>query len=156
MYSSQPAGAIRLGRIAQGLVPTLPFYLLPMARSRKQIVMTFKADAALRQALRGVDNRSEFIRSAILAAMDNVCPLCKGSGILSTDQRKHWDRFAQDHQVEECGDCHAVHLVCRRRGASSGQFDGAVGAGVATDAAEAPASAAEQPDGLVPPEVGNK
>ncbi len=115
-----------------------------MARPRKQIVMTFKADAALRQALRGVENRSEFIRSAILAAMDNVCPLCKGSGILSTDQRKHWDRFAQDHQIEECGDCHAVHLVCRRRGAAGGESGLSAGAGA--DSSETLRPAARQPE----------
>lgn len=115
-----------------------------MARPRKQIVMTFKADAALRQALRGVENRSEFIRSAILAAMDNVCPLCKGSGILSTDQRKHWDRFAQDHQIEECGDCHAVHLVCRRRGAAGGESNPSARLGA--ESSEAPRPAARQPE----------
>lgn len=125
-----------------------------MARPRKQIVMTFKADAALRQALRGVENRSEFIRSAILAAMDNVCPLCKGSGILSTDQRKHWDRFAQDHQLEECGDCHAVHLVCRRGGASGRDFDGVVGLGAAADATESSKSVAEPSGGSVGPGAG--
>lgn len=124
-----------------------------MAGPRKQIVMTFKADAALRQALRGVANRSEFIRAAILAAMENVCPLCKGSGILSTDQRKHWDRFAQDHQVEECGDCHAVHLVCRVSGATGGDLNSSAQAGAAS-AATSPAAA--QPDSHVRAERGDR
>ena len=62
--------------------------------------------------MRGVQNRSEFIRSAILAALDSVCPLCKGSGILTPDQRRHWDAFAKSHTLTECTDCHAVHLVC--------------------------------------------
>jgi len=124
-----------------------------MARPRKQIVMTFKADAALRQALRGVENRSEFIRSAILAAMDNVCPLCKGSGILSTDQRKHWDRFAQDHQLEECGDCHAVHLVCRRQVAGDEKSEAAGAATAATDAVETSRAVAERSGGLDQPVV---
>lgn len=84
-----------------------------MAGSRKQDVITFKVDEALRQAMRGIGNRSEFIRSAILAAIDSVCPLCKGSGILTPDQRRHWQSFAQDHRLDECSDCHAVHLVCR-------------------------------------------
>jgi hypothetical protein len=82
------------------------------ARKKKQEIITFKVDETLRRALRGVENRSEFIRAAILAALDSVCPLCKGSGILTPDQRRHWDAFAKNHALEECQDCHAVHLVC--------------------------------------------
>jgi hypothetical protein len=66
--------------------------------------------------MRGISNRSEFIRAAILSALDSVCPLCKGSGILTPDQRKHWDAFAKNHSLEECVDCHAVHLVCSAEG----------------------------------------
>lgn len=83
-----------------------------MVDSRKQEVITFKADAKLAELLRQVPNRSEFIRNAILSAMDNVCPLCMGTGILSPEQRKHWQEFTRNHTVEECGDCHAVHIVC--------------------------------------------
>lgn len=82
------------------------------ATNKKQEIITFKADAALWRAMQGIPNRSEFIRSAILAAMDSVCPLCKGTGILTPDQQRHWDAFAKHHVVEECDDCHAVHLVC--------------------------------------------
>ena len=83
-----------------------------MAANRKQEVITFKVDEALHEVLRGIGNRSEFIRSAILAAIDSVCPLCKGSGIMTPDQRRHWETFARDHRLDECADCHAVHLVC--------------------------------------------
>ena len=97
-----------------------------MPGQKKQEIITFKVDAALRRAMRGVENRSQFIRAAILAALDIACPLCKGSGILTPDQRRHWERFAQNHSLAECGDCHAVHLICgvagvagRKRGAMS-------------------------------------
>ena len=83
-----------------------------MANVRKQETITFKVDQALARAMRGVANRSEFIRSAILAAMENVCPLCLGTGILSADQRRHWDTFTANHTVEECGKCHVLHIVC--------------------------------------------
>jgi hypothetical protein len=79
---------------------------------KKHEIITFKADAPLREAMRGIPNRSEFIRAAILSALDNVCPLCKGNGILTPDQRKHWREFAEHHGVAECDDCHAVHLIC--------------------------------------------
>jgi hypothetical protein len=81
-------------------------------KPRKQDIITFKVDEPLREAMRGVPNRSEFIRGAILSALNSVCPLCKGSGILTPDQRKHWLTFAEHHAVAECEDCHAVHLVC--------------------------------------------
>lgn len=83
-----------------------------MVRRKKQEIVTFKADSSLLEAMRGIPNRSEFIRSAILAALESGCPLCRGTGILSPDQRRHWANFARDHALRECDDCHAVHLVC--------------------------------------------
>ncbi len=82
-----------------------------MARTKDEII-SFKADEALRTALTGVPNRSEFIRQAILAALDGTCPLCGGSGRLSPSQIEHWRDFAADHSVRECGDCRERHLVC--------------------------------------------
>jgi hypothetical protein len=80
---------------------------------RKHEIITFKVDEPLREAMLGIPNRSEFIRAAILSALDSVCPLCKGNGILTPDQRKHWVKFAEHHALAECDDCHAVHLVCQ-------------------------------------------
>ncbi len=62
--------------------------------------------------MRGIPNRSEFIRSAIQAALESTCPLCRGTGMLNPDQQKHWKQFAQNHKLEECDDCHAIHIVC--------------------------------------------
>jgi hypothetical protein len=86
-------------------------------RNKAQII-TFKADDSLIEALGGIENRSEFIRAALLAALENICPVCKGRGILTPNQKRHWQAFAADHDLEECGDCHEMHLVClsgRRR-----------------------------------------
>jgi hypothetical protein len=84
--------------------------------NKKQEIITFKVDEPLLEAMNGIPNRSEFIRDAILSALDSVCPLCKGNGILTPDQRKHWLDFTQHHTLEECEDCHAVHLVCEAGG----------------------------------------
>ena len=62
--------------------------------------------------MEGIPNRSEFIRSAILVALKNTCPLCRGTGILTPEQQKHWQIFAQSHTVKKCDDCHSFHLVC--------------------------------------------
>ena len=82
---------------------------------KKHDIITFKADKSLSRSMQGIPNRSEFIRAAILAALDSACPLCKGTGILTPDQRAHWQSFATSHSVEKCDDCEAVHLVCDAR-----------------------------------------
>ena len=88
-----------------------------MANPRqKREIVTFKVDEPLLKAMEGIPNRSEFIRAAILSALDSVCPLCKGSGILTPDQRNHWVEFTRHHKLTECDDCHAIHLVCDAAG----------------------------------------
>ncbi len=93
-------------------------------RPGKSEIITFKADAAMSAAMQGVPNRSAFIRSAILAALDNTCPLCAGSGTLSPNQKRHWEALAQDHSVQRCGRCNERRLVCGR-GRSPGRRVGA-------------------------------
>jgi len=83
-----------------------------MGQNRDQEVVTFKADAALVEAMRGIPNRSEFIRGAILAALRNTCPLCAGTGTLTEAQRHHWQAFSRRHRVRVCPECRAIHLVC--------------------------------------------
>ena len=78
----------------------------------KQEIITFKVDENLRELMKGIQNRSEFIRAAILTALESACPLCKGTGVLTPKQKEHWDSFARDHAVEECADCHELHLIC--------------------------------------------
>jgi hypothetical protein len=79
---------------------------------RKGEVITFKVDESLARALEGIPNRSEFIRSSILNALENTCPLCKGVGILTPNQKNHWEEFALRHSVEECSECHELHITC--------------------------------------------
>ena len=83
-----------------------------MSTRKKAEVVTFKVDGPLLEAMGGISNRSEFIRSAILSALKNTCPLCNGSGTLNPEQLEHWKAFAKHHSVKECGNCHSFHLVC--------------------------------------------
>ncbi len=89
---------------------------------KKHEIVTFKADASLLAAMKGVPNRSEFIRSAVLAALANSCPVCGGAGLLTPDQKRHWEAFAAHHSLEQCDDCDAFHVVCGHdpEGPSSG------------------------------------
>ena len=80
--------------------------------SGKQQIITFKAEGALVEAMRDIPNRSEFIRSAILAALDGVCPLCHGTGVLNPHQQRHWEEFSRTHPLERCNDCKEDTLVC--------------------------------------------
>jgi hypothetical protein len=82
---------------------------------KKTEIITFKADKSLLVALKGIRNRSEFIRSAILNALDTTCPLCSGTGMLTPNQMKHWVEFVADHPLEECEDCRETHLTCAKR-----------------------------------------
>ena len=84
---------------------------MPKPKTKEEIV-TFKVDSSLWNLLRGIDNRSEFIREAILQALGSACPLCHGTGVLTPKQKEHWDAFAEAHPLRECGDCHEFHLVC--------------------------------------------
>lgn len=79
-------------------------------------VITFKVDGQLLEAMKGIPNRSDFIRNALLAALDSLCPVCKGTGVLTPNQRKHWGSFSRDHSITECGACHEIHLVCHKEG----------------------------------------
>lgn len=83
-----------------------------MSSPRKEEIITFKVDESLSNAMKGIENRSEFIRVAILEALENTCPLCMGTGTLSPTQREHWENFANKHTIAECDECLTVHLVC--------------------------------------------
>ncbi|MEI7998534.1 MAG: ribbon-helix-helix domain-containing protein [Candidatus Omnitrophota bacterium] len=75
-------------------------------------VLTFKVDQALAKLLKGIPNRSEFIRSAVLEALDNACPFCRGTGVLTPHRKKHWVDLAKHHGMKECKECHEDVLVC--------------------------------------------
>ena len=81
-------------------------------RQETRRMVTFKADASLIEAMEGIPNRSAFIRDAILAALDSVCPLCRGTGVLSPNQRRHWQDFAETHPLVMCNDCNEKRLSC--------------------------------------------
>ena len=75
-------------------------------------VITFKADRELLQAMKGINNRSAFIRQAILAALESTCPMCNGTGVLTPSQQNHWQQFSAHHHVETCESCSETHIVC--------------------------------------------
>ena len=83
--------------------------------SAKHEMVSFKVDHELMRLLQRVENRSAFIRAAVLAALDSACPLCGGSGILQPHQRQIWDAFSHSHPQAECGRCHEQVFTCDGR-----------------------------------------
>lgn len=79
---------------------------------KKESIISFKVDNELHEAIKDIPNRSEFIRSAILGALGSVCPLCKGTGMLTKNQKHHWDDFSADHRVRLCDECNEHIIVC--------------------------------------------
>ncbi|HQG30415.1 MAG TPA: CopG family transcriptional regulator [Deltaproteobacteria bacterium] len=79
---------------------------------KKQEIVTFKVDSSLMELLRDIPNRSEFIRNAIVSALGSICPLCCGTGILTPNQKQHWDEFSAEHEVKTCSECQERYLVC--------------------------------------------
>ncbi|SIQ34493.1 hypothetical protein SAMN05920897_10784 [Alkalispirochaeta americana] len=78
----------------------------------KDEVITFKVDGALAEQLRSLPNRSEFIRQAVLQALEMECPLCHGTGTLSVNQMAHWRAFREHHRLVTCDVCGEPHLAC--------------------------------------------
>src|SRR5258706_7039450 len=74
-----------------------------------QEILSFKADSSLRRKLESVSNRSEFIRNALLVALKNACEFCSGSGILSSEKRRHWIEFSDKHTI------HETEVECRTK-----------------------------------------
>ena len=82
-----------------------------MVMAREHVVC-FKVDAATAEAMQGIPNRSDFLRAAVLAALSNTCPVCRGTGHLSPRQMSHWRTFAVAHAFEKCSECREYHWVC--------------------------------------------
>jgi len=83
--------------------------------SGKSEIISFKVDLSLMDAMKAIPNRSEFIRNAVLMALESTCPLCGGTGILTPHQKEHWNEFKKNHSIKECGDCREYYLVCGKK-----------------------------------------
>ncbi len=83
---------------------------------RKQSIITFKADESMLAALEKIPNKSEFIRTAILAALDESCPFCAGTGKLNPHQRMHWSHFTKEHRLIHCKECDGIEVRCTHHG----------------------------------------
>jgi hypothetical protein len=82
----------------------------------KSDLITFKVEHSLSELIDRLPNKSEFIRKAILCALENTCPLCQGTGVLTPEQANHWKSFTAHHRVERCAECKSIYLSCEGEG----------------------------------------
>lgn len=81
---------------------------------KKEQIITFKVPPDLAEVMKGIPNRSEFIRAAVMMALENTCPLCAGTGTLSPSQKAHWNDFSRNHKVRLCEECDEVYIACEK------------------------------------------
>ena len=78
----------------------------------KEQTVTFKVDSRMYEQLKNIPNKSEFIRNSLFQALNNICPLCNGEGVLNSCQQEHWKAFISEHKLERCSSCKSVHIAC--------------------------------------------
>jgi hypothetical protein len=81
---------------------------------KKAGIVTFKVNGDLLEVIKTIPNRSEFIRSAIMTALESACPVCNGTGLLTPKQKEHWKSFARNHAVKRCEDCDELFIECAK------------------------------------------
>ncbi len=79
----------------------------------KDVVISFKLDNKLYDKIKDIPDRSKFIRNAIELALEDKCPLCNGTGIMSKEQKWHWDKFLENHTMQRCEKCHSIYIECK-------------------------------------------
>jgi len=74
-------------------------------KGAKNSVVAFKVPSELADFLNKLENKSAFIRKAIAAQVETVCPLCRGAGRISGGLRDHFAILLQQYQSRICDGC---------------------------------------------------
>jgi hypothetical protein len=78
-----------------------------MAKS-KSVVVTFRVDAHLAEALERVPDKSAFIRRALTGAFHETCPACAGEGRLDCDAARWLGDVLSKEGAKKCECCGAA------------------------------------------------
>lgn len=77
-----------------------------MARkAQKTKIVAFKVEEDLAEFLDKLNNKSDFIRKAILAQFSMACPLCAGSGVVPRGIHDHYKPVIAEHHTHPCSRC---------------------------------------------------
>ncbi len=75
-----------------------------MART-KSVVVTFRVDAHLAEALERLPDKSSFIRKARNATFHETCPACAGQGRIDCDAAKWLTELLEEAGAKRCRCC---------------------------------------------------
>jgi hypothetical protein len=77
-----------------------------MARkSPKTQIVAFKVEEDLADFLNKLQNKSAFIRKAIIAQLGMACPLCEGSGTVPRGLHEHYAPVLAKNNTRKCDKC---------------------------------------------------
>ena len=77
-----------------------------MARkSPKTQIVAFKVEEDLADFLNKLQNKSAFIRKAIIAQLGMACPLCEGSGTVPRGLHEHYAPVLAKNNMRKCDKC---------------------------------------------------
>ena len=79
-----------------------------MARP-KSVVVTFRVDAHLAEALERLPDKSAFIRNALTTTFHETCPACSGEGRLDCDAAKWLAEVLKKYGAKKCECCGAAY-----------------------------------------------
>ncbi|MFL5339049.1 MAG: hypothetical protein ACJ8F7_02685 [Gemmataceae bacterium] len=77
----------------------------PQLRSPKTEIVAFKVEAELANFLNKLQNKSAFIRKAIIAQLGMACPLCEGSGTVPRGLHDHYAPVLAKNNTRKCDIC---------------------------------------------------
>jgi hypothetical protein len=71
----------------------------------KKEIVAFKVEAELAEFLDKLQNKSDFIRKAIIAQLGMACPLCSGSGVVPRGLHDHYEPILRKNSTRKCDHC---------------------------------------------------
>jgi hypothetical protein len=76
-------------------------------KAQKTEIVAFKVEADLADFLNKLQNKSAFIRKAIIAQLGMACPLCEGSGTVPRGLHNHYSPVIAKNNTRRCDKCGA-------------------------------------------------
>jgi hypothetical protein len=77
----------------------------------KQLAVSFKVEPELASMLNGLQNKSDFIRKAIMDQFAIACPLCAGRGFVLKAIRDHFAPLIEAYLARACAHCRVPIVV---------------------------------------------
>ena len=71
----------------------------------KSVVVTFRVDSHLAEALERIPDKSSFIREALVTKLHEPCPACNGEGRVDCDAAKWLAQVLADKGARTCECC---------------------------------------------------